>query len=70
MSEWPTISRTSRVACHARNLKIKIHDAPRATTDLRSDGINDQGQGHTTPLSVHVTPSWRHRQKGCPTGSV
>jgi hypothetical protein len=27
-------------------------------------------QGHTTPLSVHVTPLWRHRQKGCPTGSV
>ena len=35
-----------------------------------ADGMSDQGQGHTTPLSVHVTPSWRHRQKGCPTGSV
>ena len=28
------------------------------------------GQGHTTLCAVHVTPSWRHRQKGCPTGSV
>jgi hypothetical protein len=27
-------------------------------------------EGHTAPVPVHVTPSWRHRQKGCPAGSV
>ena len=29
-----------------------------------------RSQGHATSLSVHVSPLWRHRQKGCPTGSV
>jgi hypothetical protein len=50
--------------------KIGCLGLPASPADRRSDGMNDQGQGHTTPLSVHVTPSWRHRQKGCPTGSV
>jgi hypothetical protein len=37
---------------------------------LRVDMPEPRDHGHTTPLSVHVTPLWRHRQKGCPTGSV